>query len=377
MSKIESDTIIVSKPQTSEKQDEDSPVGENCSSGQPKEVLELQLSVAVPIGISCVALGNTDAKDFADQVYWTFAKVHNLFQHGARMASRYAGDANRISEITLHDVEVAMKENAPELAAALFHNIHPIIADLRRDGTDMQYQYQELQASILKLLYTGQQIKAGLDQHMDATAASPFIGQSLAHAQKALATELPEPCSEPLEHLQSDHHGTILISQPCQIKGWGYAVTSVSATREHQMALSGVLNELRQIGLDLEKWSTFWGCVDDMVQKLSHMKDHTETLVNFASRSQRLCELFEERLDGYRQCWRTLEDKCQQYCSGQKVASSKVHQCLHKVNATLDCGHLCANPEFELPNLKTGTEASEAAQLGKSPCQVSAAISCC
>merc|ERR1712093_115339 len=162
--------------------------------------------------------------------------------------------------MTLHDVEVAMKENEPAMAIALFQTVQPIIADLR------------------SLLYSGQQTKAGLDQ---AQALSNIDDIDILQD-----TALSEPCSEPLDHLQSNSHGSILISQPHGIKAplvpWGRTAAPVNTTLEQSMALSRALNELRHVSLLLDKWSTFWGGFDDIVQKVSHMKDHTETIVNFA-----------------------------------------------------------------------------------------------
>jgi len=74
------------------------------------------------------------------------------------------------------------------------------------------------------------------------------------------------------------------------------------------------LRELRRVSEILMECTTFWTNMGGTVKELSRTKDHTQSLLKFASKSTRLRERFESRLGEYAAFWDSLMRLCDRYC---------------------------------------------------------------
>merc|ERR1740138_1177915 len=66
------------------------------------------------------------------------------------------------------------------------------------------------------------------------------------------------------------------------------------------------------------------------------MKEHTASLLNFASKSSRLRERFEQRLGEYVSFWEALERLCRQFCQDHQAAAGRMNEFIREMTDAAD-----------------------------------------
>lgn len=114
-------------------------------------------------------------------------------------------------------------------------------------------------------------------------------------------------------------------------------VKSEAETASHSAAaLLRALRELKRVDGILHGCSAFWANMDGTVQRLAQMKEHTASLVNFASKSARLRERFDQRLGEYVSFWGALERLCRQYCLDHQAAAGRMNEFIRDMTDAAD-----------------------------------------
>merc|ERR1719277_2160940 len=127
------------------------------------------------------------------------------------------------------------------------------------------------------------------------------------------------------------------MNSPAAASTAAAADASTLETMAHSSAsLLRALRELKRVDEILEGCSAFWANMDGTVQKLAHMKEHTECLVSFAANSKTLRERFDQRLQEYMSFWASLERLCRQYCRDHQASSKRMYQAIHEVSNAVD-----------------------------------------
>merc|ERR1712176_1652687 len=101
-------------------------------------------------------------------------------------------------------------------------------------------------------------------------------------------------------------------------------------------ALLRALRELKRVDSILQGCSAFWANMDGTVQRLAQMKEHTESLIHYASKSARLRERFEQRLAEYMSFWVSLERLCRQYCNDHQTAAGRMNEFIRDMTDAAD-----------------------------------------
>jgi len=96
------------------------------------------------------------------------------------------------------------------------------------------------------------------------------------------------------------------------------------------------LKELRRVSEILVECIAFWTNMDGTVQELSRLKDHTQRLLKFASKSQALRSRFDERLTEYGDFWGSLVVLCKQYAAAAEPALLRMRVLVNQVEAAAD-----------------------------------------
>jgi len=112
--------------------------------------------------------------------------------------------------------------------------------------------------------------------------------------------------------------------------------SAAEAVTHSSASLLRALRELKRVDEILHGCSAFWSNMDGTVQKLAQMKEHTETLVNFAANSKALKQRFEQRLGEYTNFWVSLERVCRQYCMDHQTASKRMYEVIREVADAAD-----------------------------------------
>jgi len=101
-------------------------------------------------------------------------------------------------------------------------------------------------------------------------------------------------------------------------------------------ALLRALRELKRVDGILQGCSAFWANMDGTVKRLAQMKEHTASLVNFASKSVQLRARFEQRLGEYVSFWEALERLCRQYCQDHQAAAGRMNEFIREMTDAAD-----------------------------------------
>lgn len=96
------------------------------------------------------------------------------------------------------------------------------------------------------------------------------------------------------------------------------------------------LYELHQVSDILRQCTSFWGHIEGTVKELSRSKDHTLSLLRYASKSQRLKERFDQRLTEYSAFWASLLALCENYCAEVQPALQQMSQFLRDAEVAAD-----------------------------------------
>lgn len=115
------------------------------------------------------------------------------------------------------------------------------------------------------------------------------------------------------------------------------SVKSEAESATHSAAaLLRALRELKRVDGILQGCSAFWANMDGTVQRLAQMKEHTASLVNFASNSPSLRKRFEQRLAEYMSFWEALERLCRQYCLDHQAAAGRMTEFIQEMTDAAD-----------------------------------------
>jgi len=106
---------------------------------------------------------------------------------------------------------------------------------------------------------------------------------------------------------------------------WDLAHPLLKATRE-----------LRRVSQILLECMSFWTNMNGTVQELGRLKEHTASLVKYASKSSNLRARFESRLSEYSEFWAFLMKLCEQYCAEAEPELAKVRALINKVEDAAD-----------------------------------------
>jgi len=103
----------------------------------------------------------------------------------------------------------------------------------------------------------------------------------------------------------------------------GLGVTTSAANTAKTMVQA--LAHVRRVVEIMEKCCIFWNNMDACIERLSQLKEHTERLIQYSSKSTRLQERFKVRLEGHEEFWQSLEGLSTTYVqrSVQDVVSTR------------------------------------------------------
>jgi len=488
------------------------------------ELLKLQVSIAGSLEMACLAFRHADT-ELSDAIRSTFYQARDLFSRAANVVSNYAEVAQQVGQLVLADLKLAVDEKEPGLAVSLLGMVKTWVADMKKDGEEIQCLYKGLQESVHGLIRRAQHAKTDADRRLaeavqaaeaelapalsprtqqclaigpdeggkpqqgshdgalppplsfkglqtvagvgnegavtgggaqsstagmgssnppaafggtSSTAATkgtlnvPFsmsvwtrqLFEQLSQAQEGSSTkgspdkdipmvdalarmpvsdaddetwkrdvlellfmapgikpsqlpkveqfnfgseprtaaeEVQSPTLKPKtgSEIRGDDALTGNGSTDSQGAGAAFAkptgnlqesvirfvpATEVSAAEKsaadavtHSSAsLLRALRELKRVDEILHGCSAFWANMDGTVQKLAQMKEHTETLVNFAANSKALKQRFDQRLDEYTNFWISLERVCRQYCMDHQAASKRMYEVIREVADAAD-----------------------------------------
>mmetsp|Transcript_51544 Transcript_51544/g.122612 ORF Transcript_51544/g.122612 Transcript_51544/m.122612 type:complete len:1000 (-) Transcript_51544:54-3053(-) len=141
------------------------------------ELLKLQVSITYSLQMASLAFRHTDPS-LADKTQSTFRQAHELFQYAADVIHRYARIAAQVREAILPDLQLAIEEMQPELAASLLRMAKKWVADMKARGEETRRKHNDLEDSVLELLRDAQGAKRSTDQRLaDAWAAGGARGR--------------------------------------------------------------------------------------------------------------------------------------------------------------------------------------------------------
>mmetsp|Transcript_83363 Transcript_83363/g.165479 ORF Transcript_83363/g.165479 Transcript_83363/m.165479 type:complete len:876 (+) Transcript_83363:42-2669(+) len=412
------------------------------------ELLKLQVSIAGSLEMACLAFRHADT-DLSQDIRRTFWQARDIFAHASHVVSQYAEVAQQVGQLVLSDLQLAVDEREPSLAVSLLAMVKGWVANMKKDGEEIQRNYMTLQESVHKLVQRAQSAKTDADRRLSEAvqnaeaelgpramlsprAQQQFLSLGPPDGNETLDVDLPQPlasssvlgpdmetsncmppsrsctssggnaavasglaaqppapvttgtlsvpvsmnaCTQKLfEHLSKVQAGSssnstedmsmVGIGGGVDPEAWkkdvlellfmAPGVTPAQLPKEEQGAVvrympaaSGnsateddiaqtvthssasllrALRELKRVDEILHGCSEFWANMDGTVQKLAQMKEHTETLVNFAAKSQALRKRFDERLKDYTNFWVNLERVCRQYCIDHQAASKRMYE---------------------------------------------------
>lgn len=471
------------------------------------ELLKLQVSIAGSLEMACLAFRHADI-ELADAIRRTFWQARDLFSNAATVVSQYAEVAQQVGQLVLADLKLAVDEKEPSLAVSLLGMVKGWVANMKKDGEEIQRQYMGLQESVHGLIRRAQHTKTDADRRLaeavqaveaepapppsprttqqyltngpeaarggapqpESSAGAAAAGVSIAGMASASSAPIafgnPSPNAssgtlnvpfsmsvwtkqlfEQLSHAQGGGSGAsggekaqdfsmvesaggraptsdidnetwkrdvleLLFMAPgvtpsqlpkfeqlnFQAEAVGGAVrtgaeqerrpaeevtspmpraqsvtqgdapmgnggeaanssngadvqmeeaivrfvptsaekSAAEAVTQSSASLLRALRELKRVDEILHGCSAFWANMDGTVQKLAQMKEHTETLVNFAANSKALKARFEQRLGEYTNFWVSLERVCRQYCMDHQAASKRMYEVIREVADAAD-----------------------------------------
>mmetsp|Transcript_21712 Transcript_21712/g.41441 ORF Transcript_21712/g.41441 Transcript_21712/m.41441 type:complete len:876 (-) Transcript_21712:77-2704(-) len=412
------------------------------------ELLKLQVSIAGSLEMACLAFRHADT-DLSQDIRRTFWQARDIFAHASHVVSQYAEVAQQVGQMVLSDLQLAVDEREPDLAVSLLAMVKDWVANMKKDGEEIQINYMKLQESVHKLVQRAQSTKTDADrriaeavQNAEAELGQRAILSPRAQQQQFLSlgppdgnetmeTDLPQPrtsssvlgpnmdtsncmppssdcatlssnaitCGLPAQspapmtagtlnvpnsmnawtqklfedlskaqaggssnstedmsvvgrsggedqeawkqdvlellfmapgitpaQLPTEEPGTLVRYMPAACGNSATEDDIAGAVTHSAASLLRALRELKRVDEILHGCSDFWANMDGTVQKLAQMKEHTETLVNFATKSQALRKRFDERLGEYTNFWLNLERVCRQYCIDHQAASKRMYE---------------------------------------------------
>jgi len=159
------------------------------------ELLKLQVSIAGSLEMACLAFRHADT-DLAEMIRATFRQARDLSSFAANVISQYAQVAQQVSQFVLPDLKLAVQEKEPSLAVSLLGMVKGWVANMKKDGEEIQRRYHGLQESVHQLIQRAQSTKTDADRRLAEAVqvAEAELGPASASprsAQQFLAIEPP------------------------------------------------------------------------------------------------------------------------------------------------------------------------------------------
>mmetsp|Transcript_15064 Transcript_15064/g.40598 ORF Transcript_15064/g.40598 Transcript_15064/m.40598 type:complete len:937 (+) Transcript_15064:188-2998(+) len=165
------------------------------SSGMPhetifclNELLKLQVSIAGSLEMAALAFRHTDM-ELAEAIRKTFWQARDLSSQAVNVVSQYAQVAQQVGNDVLPDLELAIQEKEPSLATMLLGMVKEWVADMKKDGQEIQRSYHGLQESVHSLIQRAQHTKFGADMRLAEALQSDRLPPSPRSQQRFALTD--------------------------------------------------------------------------------------------------------------------------------------------------------------------------------------------
>lgn len=129
------------------------------------ELLKLQVSIASSLEVACLAFRHAD-RDLSDNIRRAFNEANKLSAKAATVVSNYAQVAQQVSRNILPDLKLAIQEKEPNLAVSLLGIVKDWVANMKKDGEQIQHLYSALQENLHNLILGAQRAKSGADRRL-------------------------------------------------------------------------------------------------------------------------------------------------------------------------------------------------------------------
>ena len=129
------------------------------------ELLKLQVSIASSLEVACLAFRHAD-RDLSDNIRRAFNEANKLSSKAATVVSNYAQVAQQVSRNILPDLKLAIQEKEPNLAVSLLGIVKDWVANMKKDGEQIQHLYSDLQQNVHDLILGAQRAKSGADRRL-------------------------------------------------------------------------------------------------------------------------------------------------------------------------------------------------------------------
>ncbi|CAE7615515.1 Chek2 [Symbiodinium natans] len=115
------------------------------------EMLRSQVAIAGSLQMANLAVRHVDG-ELAEATRNAYEQARDLFKKAADVVSRYADVAKQVSEHVLPDLQLAVEEQEPAMAADMLEMVKDWVAAMKKDSDLIRSNYGELQSAIATLL---------------------------------------------------------------------------------------------------------------------------------------------------------------------------------------------------------------------------------
>ncbi|CAE7678160.1 Chek2 [Symbiodinium pilosum] len=333
------------------------------------EMLRSQVAIAGSLQMANLAVRHVD-RELAEATRNAYEQARDLFKKAADVVSRYADVAKQVSENVLPDLQLAVEEQEPAMAADMLEMVKDWVAAMKKDSDIIRSNYGELQSAIVTLVDRTSRSKQAADvklaaavataeeakiakamqnqthgagdpgaascgfpeeeevakPYQVATRASPDLSPDMKSGVSSQVDSLIEVTDESVQ-LQPTAAGSdymALVPYKASHLFREDAEGAAGHAADSSRSLLKALHELRRVDSILEGCFVFWAGMDRAVHKLGQMKQHAERLVNFATSTPKLRERFDQRMTEYGKNWSDLEKLCREYNSKHHEENAKM-----------------------------------------------------
>jgi len=370
-----------------------------------QELLQLQLSVATSLELACIACRQSHP-NLSAGIRVALQSAYGLSQQALTVIGQYATLAEKVRTRIMPDITLAVQESEPRLALQLLDVVQGWVVQMAADGKEMLRRCAELSQDLHNLVE--QTRKASLAASFEAAHATITVPQETSQTRVEVQAEPPNHTGQLLKRLvtfadaagpdgsgrDEEESRRDLVDLLLMIPGIGdrgekQPQKSLCADSEDSMvdvltsprvvAESGgkptdalalwspprvaegawqelppeaypllrALRELRRVGEILQECSAFWTRMGSTVQELSRFKEHTQVLLEYASKSSKLKERFLLRVAEYDEFWGSLMKLCEQYCLQMQPGLQKTHHFISKVEGAADALEAGLRPSLQ------------------------------
>ncbi|CAE7268973.1 fhkC [Symbiodinium microadriaticum] len=308
------------------------------------EMLKSQVAIAGSLQMANIAVRHVD-RELAEATSSAYEQARDLFKKAADVVSRYADVAKQVSEHVLPDLQLAVEEQEPAMAADMLEMVKEWVAAMKKDSDLIRSNYGELQSAVLTLVDRTSRSKQAADDKLAAAVATAkeaqiakatqnqthgsgdpssascgFPDEQIEKPYQVATRTSPDVSPQVKTHVAAEVDSLIEVTDE-SIQLQSSVTTTPQLTSSEYMALvpykdslfpeaegaAGhaadssksllkALHELRRVDSILEGCSVFWAGMDRAVHQLGQMKQHAERLVNFATSTPKLRERFDQRM---------------------------------------------------------------------------------